>query len=169
MSKIKKDKKFEKNSTENKKVSKAPKKSGAKAKPKGEKKERPQNKNLIPGANKNGRPKGKLNFDTRVDMAIDFLAAQYVVQHNKMPKNKNKQITIEDVDIEGDIFAQLLQKARGGDTKMIDSFLDRRHGKATARIELTGKGGDPIAFEERKKEAKSKARKMLDMWTKAKE
>jgi len=115
--------------------------------------------------NPNGRPKGKLNFDTRVDMAIEALAMQMVEHHNKQPKNKKKQIKLEDIDIEGDIFMQLLNKARGGNEKMIDSFLDRRHGKAVARVELTGKDGDPIAYEEKKQEAKSKARAMLDKWT----
>lgn len=120
--------------------------------------------NLIPGANKNGRPKGKLNFDTRVDMAIEVLARKYVQDFNSKKENKNKQIKLDDVDIEGDIFAQFLNKARNGNERMIDSFLDRRHGKATSRIELTGKDGDPIAYEERKREAKSKARRMLDLW-----
>lgn len=118
--------------------------------------------------NPNGRPKGKLNFDTRVDLAVEALAIQMAIVHNKKKENKNNQIKQEDLDIEGDIFMQLVNKARAGNEKMIDSFLDRRHGKATARIELTGKDGDPIAYEERKKEAKSKARKMLDAWTKNK-
>ncbi len=121
--------------------------------------------NLIPGGP--GRPKGKLNYDTRVDMAIEVLAKKYVETENA--KNKNKKgyvpLTLDDVDIEGDIFAQHLNKARNGDRHFIDSFLDRRHGKATARIELSGIDGDPIVYEERKKEAKSKARRMLDLWT----
>lgn len=111
-----------------------------------------------------GRPKGKLNFDTRVDMAIEVLAQAIVAKHNADPKNKNKQMKLEDIDIEGDIFAQMLNKARSGNEKMIDSFLDRRHGKATARIELTGKGGNPIEIEEKKREAKTKAQKMLGLW-----
>ena len=132
-------------------------------------KERPQNKHLKPikpgeTRNPNGRPKGKLNFDTRVDMAIEYLAQELVRKHNADPKNKNKQLKVEEIDIEGDIFAQLINKARSGNDKMIDSFLDRRHGKATARIELTGKGGNPIEIEEKRKEAKSKARKMLGLW-----
>lgn len=113
-----------------------------------------------------GRPKGKLNYDTRVDMAIQALAEIYVAQHNAKKENKGKEITLDDVDIEGEIFMQHLKKARSGDQKAIDSFLDRRHGKATARIELTGKNGNPIEIEERKKEAKQKARKMLGLWTK---
>ena len=132
-------------------------------------KERLQNKHLKPikpgeTRNPNGRPKGKLNFDPRVDMAIEYLAQELARKHNADPKNKNKQLKVEEIDIEGDIFAQLINKARSGNDKMIDSFLDRRHGKATARIELTGKGGNPIEIEEKRKEAKSKARKMLGLW-----
>lgn len=127
--------------------------------------ERPQNKNLKRDAGP-GRPKGKLNFDTRVDMAIEFLAEQYVAQHNAKKENKNKQITREDVDIEGDIFAQMLQKARAGNEKMIDSFLDRRHGKAKQTIELGGVDGDPIKHEVKVTEAKEKARGMLSKWLK---
>jgi len=124
--------------------------------------------NLIPGANKNGRPKGKLNFDTRIDMAIDVLAQKYVTDMNERNKKKKgyKPLTLEDVDIEGDIFLQYLNMARNGKDKMVIDYMDRRHGKATAKIELTGKDGDPIVYEERKKEAKSKARRMLDMWVK---
>lgn len=132
--------------------------------------QRPQNKNLksAKGEPGPGRPKGKLNFDTRVDMAIEFLANEMIKAHNAKKENKNKQISMKDIDIEGDIFAQLINKARSGDVKMIDSFLDRRHGKAKQPIELGGMNGNPILIEERKKEAKSKARKMLDMWTKNK-
>jgi len=118
--------------------------------------------------NPNGRPKGKLNFDTRVDMAIEVLAQKYVTDINEKNKNKRgyKPITLDDVDIEGDIFLQYLNMARNGKEKMVIDYMDRRHGKATAKIELTGKDGDPIVYEERKKEAKSKARRMLDMWVK---
>lgn len=139
-------------------------------KPEGEKKKQHPNSraNLKPPFDGTtispGRPKGKLNFDTRVDMAIEYLAQELVKKHNADPKNKNKQLKLEDIDIEGDIFAQLINKARSGNDKMIDSFLDRRHGKATARFELTGKGGDPIQIEEKRKEVKTKAQKMLGLW-----
>lgn len=134
-------------------------------------KSKSRTRGLIPfkpgeSGNPKGRPKGKLNYDTRVDMAIQALAEIYVAQHNAKKENKGKEITLDDVDIEGEIFMQHLKKARSGDQKAIDSFLDRRHGKATARIELTGKNGNPIEIEERKKEAKQKARKMLGLWTK---
>lgn len=80
--------------------------------------------------NPKGRPKGKRNFDTLVDLAIQGLAAEVVRQHNKKARNKKNQITLEDIDIENDIFMQLLNKARRGDQKAIDSYLDRRFGKA---------------------------------------
>lgn len=115
-----------------------------------------------------GRPKGKLNYDTRVELAMEALAHEVVAQHNAKYKQKSKHITIEDVDIEGDIFKQHVLNARKGGRQDIDSFMDRRHGKATSRIELTGKDGDPIAIEQRKAEKKKAARKMLDMWTKKK-
>lgn len=120
--------------------------------------------NLTPGGP--GRPKGKLNFDTRVDMAIEVLAQAYVKAHNEKKENKNKQITVKDIDIEGDIFAQFIQKARGGDLKAIDSFLDRRHGKATSRIELTGKDGDPIKMEHDVKVAREKIKRWQSNWFK---
>jgi hypothetical protein len=114
--------------------------------------------NLIPGANKNGRPKGKLNYDTRVDMAIEVLANKYVEEQNT--KNKGKKgyvpLTIDDVDIEGDIFAQHINKARNGDRHFIDSFLDRRHGKATQRVEMSGVNGNPIEHAVKVEEAKKK-------------
>lgn len=120
--------------------------------------------NLIPGANKNGRPKGKLNYDTRVDMAIEVLAQKYVTEQNE--KNKSKKgyvpLTLDDVDIEGDIFAQHLNKARNGDRHFIDSFLDRRHGKATQRVEMSGINGDPIEYAVRVEEAKKKARSFFE-------
>lgn len=133
------------------------------------KKERPQNKNLKPikpgeKRNPNGRPKGKLNYDTRVDMAIEILAQKYVREHNK--KNPKKQITIDDVDIEGDIFQQHINKARAGDRHFIDSFLDRRHGKATQKVELTGKDGGAIEYKQKMEEAKSRLLKFQDRWFK---
>lgn len=122
--------------------------------------------NLIPGANKNGRPKGKLNFDTRVDMAIEYLAQELVKKHNSDPKNKSKQLKIDDIDIEGDIFAQLINKARSGNDKMIDSFLDRRHGKAKQPIEMSGQNGNPIEMKLVAEENVKKAKAFMAKWTK---
>lgn len=134
-----------------------------------DKKERPQNKNLKPiqpgeTRNPNGRPKGKLNYDTRVDMAIEALALAMVAQHNKKKENKGNQITVDDIDIEGDIFMQHLNKARAGDSKAMPDFLDRRHGKATQRMEITGKDGNPIEYKERIANAKERMKKFQDRW-----
>jgi len=80
-------------------------------------------------------------------MAVDLLAEQYVAQHNKKHKAK---ITIDEVDIMGDIFAQLVNKARNGDQKAIDSLLDRVYGKATQPVEVGGIVGNPLAEAQRK-------------------
>ena len=114
--------------------------------------------------NPNGRPKGKLNYDTRVDMAIEALANAMVAQHNKKKENKNNQITVDDIDIEGDIFMQHLNKARAGDSKAMPDFLDRRHGKATQRMEITGKDGNPIEYKERIALAKERMKKFQGRW-----
>lgn len=87
--------------------------------------------------NPKGKERGKRNFDTLVDLAIQRLAYEFVEIHNSKIKSKKKHITIDDVDIEGDIFARFLNKARNGDQKAIDSFLDRRFGKAKQTIDLT--------------------------------
>lgn len=105
------------------------------------KKERPQNKNLKRDAGP-GRPKGKLNFDTRVNMAIEVLALKYVKEHNE--KNPGKKIKLEDVDIEGNLFSKYLELAGNGDTKILVDFLDRRHGKAMQPVQVSGQGGGPI-------------------------
>lgn len=126
--------------------------------------------NLIPGANKNGRPKGKLNYDTRVDMAIEVLAEKYVRDQNE--KNKKvkgyKPITVDDIDIEGDIFAQHLNKARSGDRHFIDSFLDRRYGKAKQPIELPGSIFNTPEYNQSMIEAEAKIKAFQDKWFKKK-
>jgi phosphoribosylformylglycinamidine (FGAM) synthase-like enzyme len=124
--------------------------------------------NLIPGANKKGRPKGKLNYNTRFDLAVDFLAEQLVLKHNADPKNKNKQLKLDDVDINNDLFAQAIQKARNGSEKMLIDIFDRRYGKATQPIELSGKDGDPIQYEIEMKEAEGRLKKFQNKWFKKK-
>lgn len=119
-----------------------------------------------------GRPKGKLNFDTRVDMAMSVLAMKYVEDFNKGIDKKGKKIknfkpiTLDDVDIEGDIFAQFINKARNGNDRMIDSFLDRRHGKATQPIEMSGKDGNPIEYRIQLEEAKKRLKDNQSKWFK---
>lgn len=124
--------------------------------------------NLIPGANKNGRPKGKLNYDTRVDMAIEILAQKYVDDMNKKNKDKKgyKPMTLDDVDIEGDIFAQHLNKARNGDRHFIDSFLDRRYGKATQPITLPGSIFNTPEYEKGIKDAEKRMQAFNKKWFK---
>jgi hypothetical protein len=127
-------------------------------------------KPMKPGETRNpkGRPKGKLNYDTRVDMAIEMLALKFAEDQNK--KNAKVKgyvpITADDVDIEGDIFMQHINKARGGDRHFIDSFLDRRHGKAKQPVELTGKDGNPIEYQEKITAAQSKLKMFQDKWFK---
>ena len=120
--------------------------------------------------NPNGRPKGKLNYDTRVDMAIEMLAMKYVEEMNK--KNKKvkgyKPMTVEDVDIEGDIFMQHLNKARAGDRHFIDSFLDRRYGKAKQPIELPGSIFNTPEYNKSMIEAEAKIKAFQDKWFKKK-
>ena len=110
-----------------------------------------------------GRPPGKRNFDTLVDLAIMALAEEYVKQYNKRRIKKN-HITVEDVDIESDVFKQLINKARNGDMKAIDSFLDRRHGKATQPVQLGGMPGNPIEVNARVEEAKKKSQGFFKRW-----
>lgn len=113
-----------------------------------------------------GRGKGKLNWDTMVDLAMEALAIKFVEQHNAKKENKNKQITLDDVDIEKDIFMQAIQKARNGNDKMIIDFQDRRYGKATQRVELTGKDGGAITHEMQVKEAEERIRRFQSKWFK---
>lgn len=141
--------------------------------------------NLIPGANKKGRPVGKRSFDTLVEMAIQKLAGEYVDQQNEKikqindaievwnsdPENSKKKkrlkkplVAIEDVDIEGDIFRQYMNLARNGNLKAIDSFLDRRHGKAKQPVELTGKDGNPIEYVQKVKEFEDSINKEESKW-----
>ncbi len=132
------------------------------------KKERPQNKHLKPAKkgevrNPKGRPVGKRNFDTLVDLAIKSLAEEYVRSQNE--KYPNKKITVSDVDIEGDIFRQLVNKARNGDAKMIIDYLDRRHGKATQKLEVGGMNGNPIELSIQVEDARKRAERMLKQWT----
>jgi len=95
-----------------------------------------------------GRPKGLLDFKTRLGFAITRYAEEFAAQHNT--KHPKKQITPDDVDIMGDIFVQLINKARNGDLKAIDSLLDRTYGKATQPVELGGIQGNPLAEAQRK-------------------
>jgi len=130
------------------------------------KKDRPQNKNLKPmkpgeTRNPNGRPKGKRNRDTLIDMALLTIEEDLARKYNATHKRKTK--TSDDYDVELNIFMQLIVKAYGGDMKAIDSFLDRRHGKATQPLELNG-GDKPILTEEVINARKEKLLKWQSQW-----
>lgn len=113
-----------------------------------------------------GRPKGKRDFNTLVDLAIEALALDYVNQTNDKNKGKKgyRALTLADVDIEGDIFRQYLNQARNGNLKAIDSFLDRRHGKAKQPIEVSGIDGDPIKHAIQVKEFEESIINEQDKW-----
>lgn len=151
---MKKDKSNEKNN-EN------PQKTGRGHNPNSKKNLKP----IKPGEVRNptGRPKGALDYKTRVGMAIDLLAEKLVNDYNK--KNK-KKISVEDIDIYGDIFQQAINKARNGDLKAIIDFFDRLYGKATQPIEMSGKDGNPIEYEIMVKEGAERLRKFQSKWFK---
>lgn len=123
--------------------------------------------NLIPGANKEGRPKGILNFKTRVTMAIELLAQKYVDDYNK--KHPKSKIDIKDVDILGDIFQQAVNKARNGDHKAITDLFDRIYGKATQTVEMTGKDGGPVTYAMKMAEVDAETDAWFKTWVGEKE
>lgn len=110
-----------------------------------------------------GKMKGVRNYRTLVDLAIDSLAEKYVNQYNKT--NKDKKLNLEEVDIEQDIFVQLINKARNGDLKAMEIFFDHRYGKPRMMPQDSYTSYEDLEEKELKnKEAKKKAREMLDKW-----
>ena len=142
----------------------------------GEKKERPQNKHLKPIKpgeirNPKGRPKGVLNYKTRLNIALDGLALQFAEAHNtkysaQIKAKKKKAMTSDDIDIMGDVFSQYVNKARNGDLKAIDSLLDRTYGKAKQPVEVSGKDGKPIEHTVKVAEAEERIKKFQKKWFK---
>lgn len=113
--------------------------------------------------NLSGKPKGVLNFNTLFDLSVESMSNKYVEQYNL--NNKNKKITLDDVDIIGDIFIQLINRARNGDLKAIQVFLDHTYGKPRVMSqESYSSYEDSEEKDSRSKEAKKKAREMLDKW-----
>ena len=124
--------------------------------------------NLIPGANKNGRPVGKRNKETLFNLAMEAYTQKLLDDYNKTHK---KKLTMEEFeeDPERDIFMRLIDKARSGHVKSMEIFLDHRHNKATQPIEVGGQNGDPIEYELKLNSATEKALKMLGKWIPPKE
>lgn len=141
-----------------------------------EKKERPQNKHLKPikpgeVRNPTGRPKGVLNYKTRLNIALDALALQFADAHNAkyadaIKNKKRKAMDADEVDIMGDVFTQFVNKARNGDLKAIDSLLDRTYGKAKQPVEVSGKDGKPIEYTVKVKEAEERLKRFQSKWFK---
>lgn len=98
--------------------------------------------------NPNGRPLGRRNKETMFELALEAYARKLLDAHNK--KNKKKQIKWEDFDgdPELDIFMQLVDKARNGDLKAIETYLEHRHGKAKATVAFVDESDDPDFIEE---------------------
>ena len=116
-------------------------------------------------ANPKGKPKGTLNFNTRMNLALERFTDEFVEQHNSKYKQKARHITKEDVDIEGDIFMKFVSTARSGDMKAIKEFMEMRYGKAAQTHRHGGIDNDAIKFEEMKRESKSKAKAFMKKWT----
>ena len=79
--------------------------------------------------NPNGRPKGQKNYATLYREALIKLAKL----NNKSPD-----------ELELDILSKGILNARAGDYRFYKDLLDRLHGTAISRAELTGKDGNPI-------------------------
>lgn len=71
-----------------------------------------------------GRPKGSRSIEALFDEAITMLVA----------KGKKEGIGI--IDLEAEILMTMLSKARAGNPKMIELWLDRRFGKVKQPVEV---------------------------------
>lgn len=113
--------------------------------------------------NPNGKPKGTRNYSTLMDLAIESTTINYVNKYNR--KHRKNKIEFEDVDIEQDIFIQLIDKARNGDMKAMQIFFDRVYGKPRQMPQSTYSSQSDLEEQELKnKESHQKAREMLDKW-----
>ncbi len=94
-------------------------------------------KGLIPfekgeSGNPNGRPKGQKNYATLYREALIKLGSL----NNKEPD-----------EIEAEIISKGLLNARSGDYRFYKDVLDRLHGTATNKTEITGKDGQPFVIQ----------------------
>jgi len=112
--------------------------------------------------NPNGRPEGALSWDTRIELNMTILAQKYVRDFNK--KNPKKAIKIEEVDMESDIFQQYINKARNGNDKILLHFMDKRYGRPSQPIVVTGKDGDPVEYTIRVKEYEDEILQEENKW-----
>lgn len=116
--------------------------------------------------NPKGKPKGILNFKTRLEMATKVLAEKFAADYNNkyakgIKAKQRKAMTVEEVDILGDIFLQYVNKARSGDLKAIDSLLDRAYGKAVQPLKHSGDQENPIEHSLRVDKSVERAAAML--------
>jgi hypothetical protein len=95
-----------------------------------------------------GRPKGSLNFSTRLQKALDKLA--------KMEGFPNGE------ELELDIIQNGIRRARAGDYKFYQDMFDRGYGKPKQAVELDGKMENttmPLTAEQRKRIAEEELKK----------
>lgn len=107
---------------------------------------------------KSGNPKGRpLGARGQATVFDDAMKIMYKKAKKKGIKDMN--------DISADIVAQLMNKARAGNMKAIEIFLDRSFGKPLQSHEHGGQGGGPInhVFSS---ETMKKVKDMQDRWTK---
>lgn len=104
--------------------------------------------------NPSGKIKGTRNYSTLMDLAIESTTINYVNKYNR--RHKKNKIELEDVDIEQDIFIQLIDKARNGDIKAMQIFFDRVYGKPRLMPSYTSTQDDNFSENELKTEEEKK-------------
>ena len=92
------------------------------------------------GTSKGGRPKGSISVSDSIARALQDLKEGRDPDTGKMCKKAVRDW----------IGIALTQKAMDGDVAAIREILDRIDGKATQKIEMTGKDGEPLKVEHSK-------------------
>ena len=115
--------------------------------------------------NPSGKIKGTRNYSTIMDLAIESTTINYVNKYNR--RHKKNKIELGDVDIEQDIFIQLIDKARNGDMKAMQLFFDRCYGKPRVMPQSAYSLQNDLEEELENKESQQKAREMIDKWESA--